>query len=326
MDKSPLVACRNLKKYYTIKNHIIPEKRVLLRAVDDINLDIYKNETVGLVGESGCGKSSFGRTILGLHRPTSGQVFFNDISIGNLTFGNIRPLRKEMQMVFQDPFASLNPRMTIYEAIKAPLDVYNIGTAAEKREKVEQMLDYVGLSKKHMNKYPHEMSGGQRQRVVIARAVILNPSFIVLDEPVSALDVSVRSQVLNLMKDMQQENNLSYLFISHDLSVVNYICDRICVMYLGKILEIASKKELFSEPAHPYTKALLSAILLPDVTKKTKRIILQGDVPNPINPPSGCRFSTRCPYATEICHTQEPKLKNITDNHKAACFNLDKMN
>ena len=310
----------DLKKYYPVNKTIIKEKRKYLKAVDGINLRIYKGETVGLVGESGCGKSTLGRTILKLHQLTDGAIWYKGNQIESYGFEDMRELRKDMQMIFQDPFASLNPRMTIFDAVKAPLDVFKIGTNEERTDKVKKLLNYVGLGENHIYKYPHEMSGGQRQRVVIARAVISNPEFIVCDEPVSALDVSVRSQVLNLMKDMQENMQLSYLFISHDLSVVRYLCDRIAVMYLGRIVEIASKKELFENPVHPYTKALISAIPIPDVKVKTKRIILKGDVPSPIDPPTGCRFHTRCPYATKECAEVMPELKEINSQHQVACI------
>ena len=310
----------DLKKYYPVNKTLIKEKRKYLKAVDGINLRIYKGETVGLVGESGCGKSTLGRTILKLHQLTDGAIWYKGNQIESYGFEDMRELRKDMQMIFQDPFASLNPRMTIFDAVKAPLDVFKIGTNEERTDKVKKLLNYVGLGENHIYKYPHEMSGGQRQRVVIARAVISNPEFIVCDEPVSALDVSVRSQVLNLMKDMQENMKLSYLFISHDLSVVRYLCDRIAVMYLGRIVEIASKKELFENPIHPYTKALISAIPIPDVKVKTKRIILKGDVPSPIDPPTGCRFHTRCPYATKECAEVMPELKDINSQHQVACI------
>ncbi len=312
----------DLKKYYPVNKTIIKEKRKYLKAVDGINLRIYKGETVGLVGESGCGKSTLGRTILKLHQLTDGAIWYKGNQIESYGFEDMRELRKDMQMIFQDPFASLNPRMTIFDAVKAPLDVFKIGTNEERTDKVKKLLNYVGLGENHIYKYPHEMSGGQRQRVVIARAVISNPEFIVCDEPVSALDVSVRSQVLNLMKDMQENMQLSYLFISHDLSVVRYLCDRIAVMYLGRIVEIASKKELFENPIHPYTKALISAIPIPDVKVKTKRIILKGDVPSPIDPPTGCRFHTRCPYATKECAEVMPELKEINSQHQVACIHV----
>ncbi len=322
-ERNILLDTADLKKYYVVKNSIFRNKRKVLKAVDGIDLRVYEGETVGLVGESGCGKSTLGRTILKLHSVTDGVIWYKGNHIENFGFEDMRQMRQKMQMIFQDPFASLNPRMTIFQSVKASLDAFNIGTQAERKERVEELLDYVGLGKNQINKYPHEMSGGQRQRVVIARAMVVNPEFVVCDEPVSALDVSVRSQVLNLMKDMQQKNNLAYLFISHDLSVVRYLCDKIAVMYLGKIVELGSKEEIFEHPAHPYTKALLSAIPVPDINVKTKRIILKGDVPSPLNPPTGCRFHTRCPYATAECSQFEPKLTRLAKGHTVACFHAE---
>lgn len=322
-ERNILLDTADLKKYYVVKNSIFRNKRKVLKAVDGIDLRVYEGETVGLVGESGCGKSTLGRTILKLHSVTDGVIWYKGNHIENFGFEDMRQMRQKMQMIFQDPFASLNPRMTIFQSVKASLDAFNIGTQAERKERVEELLDYVGLGKNQINKYPHEMSGGQRQRVVIARAMVVNPEFVVCDEPVSALDVSVRSQVLNLMKDMQQKNNLAYLFISHDLSVVRYLCDKIAVMYLGKIVELGSKEEIFEHPAHPYTKALLSAIPVPDINVKTKRIILKGDVPSPLNPPTGCRFHTRCPYATAECSQFEPKLTRLAKCHTVACFHAE---
>lgn len=314
-----LLELRDVKKYYTIKNHLLASKRKYLKAVDGFTLNIHEGETVGLVGESGCGKSTLGRTILRLHSINGGEMKFQGKNIEKLNFSEMRPYRQQMQMIFQDPYASLNPRKTLIQSVIEPLDAFGIGTGKERMEKVKDMLKHVGIGKEHMEKYPHELSGGQRQRVVIARSVILDPKFIVCDEPVSALDVSVRSQVLNLMKDLQQEQNLSYLFISHDLSVVRYLCDYVVVMYLGKIVEMASKEELFDHRAHPYNKALLSAIPIPDVTKKVNRIVLEGDVPSPLNPPSGCVFHPRCRYCKDICKEQIPELQEVRDGHKVAC-------
>ena len=275
----PLLEARNIKKYFPVKNASPFAPRRFVRAVDDVSFAIHPGETVGLVGESGCGKSTLGRVLLNLHPATEGSVYYKQKAIEQYSFRQMRPLRREMQIIFQDPYASLNPRMTIYQSIKAPLDVFHLGTENEKRDKVKMILDYVGIDAHQMERYPHELSGGQRQRVVIARAVILDPVFIVCDEPVSALDVSVRSQVLNLMKRLQQDSQLAYLFISHDLSVVRYLCNHVLVMYLGKIVESAPKAMLFENAMHPYTRALLSAIPVPDIHVKSKRIVLTGDVP-----------------------------------------------
>ena len=270
-----------------------------------------KGETLGLVGESGCGKSTLGRTILRLIPATEGQVMYNGEDILTYDKKKMWEMRRKLQIIFQDPYSSLNPRMTVYDLISAPLEVYKVGTKEERREMVEEILQEVGLDKQYLNRFPHEFSGGQRQRIGIARALILNPEFVVCDEAVSALDVSVRAQVLNLMRNMQQKKNLTYLFISHDLSVVRHISDRIAVMYLGSVVEVAEKAQLYSNPIHPYTKALLSAIPLPDVKKKRQRIILEGDVPSAYNPPSGCKFHTRCPYATDRCRQEAPVLQEV---------------
>lgn len=314
-----LMEAVGVKKYFPVKRSMPFEPKRYVKAVDGVDITIHKNETVGLVGESGCGKSTLGRALINLVPATDGKVIYRGNEIQRYNFAQMRPLRRELQMVFQDPYASLNPRMTIYEAVKAPLEVYREGTEEEKFQKVKELLDYVGIGSQHMQKYPHELSGGQRQRVVIARAIILNPSFVVCDEPVSALDVSVRSQVLNLMKKLQEDTGLSYLFISHDLSVVRYLCSHILVMYLGKVVEEAPKAELFTHAVHPYTRALLSAIPIPDIHVKTKRIILTGDVPSPLNPPGGCRFHTRCPYATEVCSAENPPCVELTGGHKVFC-------
>ncbi len=317
-DKRVLLEVKDVKKYFTLsKRPFAPPK--LLKAVDGVDLVVHEGEALGIVGESGCGKSTLGRTILKLHPITGGEVIYNGEHLEGYSLKKMRPFRKDMQIIFQDPYAALSPRMTIFQSVKAPLDVQGGMSEEEKNREVVGMLHYVGVSEFQFHKYPHELSGGQRQRAVIARAMVTRPRFIVCDEPVSALDVSVRSQVLNLMRKAQRDAGVAYLFISHDLSVVRYLCDTVAVMYLGKIVEKASKKELFENPQHPYTKALLSAIPVPDIHYKKERVILQGDVPNAVNPPSGCRFRTRCPYATERCAQEMPQLTDINPDHAVAC-------
>lgn len=312
-----LLTITNLKKDF---GQGFRGKNNVVHALDDINLTVYEGETLGLVGESGCGKSTLGRTVLQLIEPTSGSVQYRGQELTVLKKSQLRTMRRKMQIIFQDPYGSLNPRMSIYQTIKAPLDVFGLGSEEEKRQKAADMLEHVGLSARYLDRYPHEFSGGQRQRVGIARALILNPEFVVCDEAVSALDVSVRAQVLNLMQDLQKEFSLTYLFISHDLSVVKHISDRVAVMYLGAIVELAPKDDLYNKPTHPYTQALLSAIPIPDVGQKGRdRILLSGDVPSPFNIPSGCRFHTRCPYATERCKTECPALREIAPGHFVAC-------
>lgn len=288
---APLLEIRNVKKYYPVKK-VRNGEDISVKAVDQIDLTVNQGEIVGLVGESGCGKSTLGKTILKLHDITGGQILFHGEDITNYTEKQMRPLREKIQIIFQDPYASLNPKKKVVQSVMTPLDVSGKYTKEEKLKKVIDILNEVGLSEKFLEKYPHEMSGGQRQRVVIARALINDPELVICDEPVSALDVSVRSQVLNLLKDLQKERNLTYIFISHDLSVVEYLCDRVAVMYLGRIMELADKKQLYGNPLHPYTRALLSAIPVPDIHAKKDEIILQGEVPSPLNPPKGCLFST----------------------------------
>ena len=320
---APLLEIRNVKKYYPVKK-VRNGEDISVKAVDQIDLTVNQGEIVGLVGESGCGKSTLGKTILKLHDITGGQILFHGEDITNYTEKQMRPLREKIQIIFQDPYASLNPKKKVVQSVMTPLDVSGKYTKEEKLKKVIDILNEVGLSEKFLEKYPHEMSGGQRQRVVIARALINDPELVICDEPVSALDVSVRSQVLNLLKDLQKEPNLTYIFISHDLSVVEYLCDRVAVMYLGRIMELADKKQLYGNPLHPYTRALLSAIPVPDIHAKKDEIILQGEVPSPLNPPKGCLFSTRCAYATERCHKEAPKLVELTDENGAkrsvSCF------
>lgn len=309
---TPLVQVKNLSKYFSIGKQ-------QLKAVDGLDFDIFPGETVGLVGESGCGKSTAGRTIIRLYEPTEGEVLFEGKNIYNQSPRQMSELRKNIQLIFQDPYASLNPRMTIEEVISEPLTIHGVVKGAEKRKRVEELLKLVGLSTDHINRFPHEFSGGQRQRVGIARALALNPKFIVCDEPISALDVSIQAQVVNLLKDLQKEMGLTYLFVAHDLSMVKYISDRILVMYLGKMMELSDSETLCNNPLHPYTQALLSAVPIPDPTLKRERIILKGDVPSPINPPSGCVFRTRCPKAMDICASVVPEWVEHKPGHMVAC-------
>ena len=316
--KSELLDVRNLVKHFPIDNSLD-----VVKAVDGVSFDIKSGETLGLVGESGCGKSTVGRCLLRLHEPTSGEVLFEGKNIVGLPNREMQTLRREMQIIFQDPYASLNPRLSILSIVSEPLKIHGIGNKKEQAERVGDLLKKVGLDPNYMRRYPHEFSGGQRQRIGIARALALNPKLIICDEPVSALDVSVQAQVVNLLQDLQAEFGLTYLFISHGLAVVEHISNRVAVMYLGKIVEIAEGRELYDNPLHPYTKALLSAIPVPDPKKKRERIILKGDVPTPINPPSGCRFRTRCPFAIEECAKVVPELREIQPNHFAACIRVE---
>jgi len=320
-----ILKVENLKKYFPIKMGIIRRTVGNVYAVDDISFSIKKGETLGLVGESGCGKSTTARVILRLLDATAGKVFFDNDDVLKTKKRRLRELRRDMQIVFQDPYASLNPRMTVGMIVEEPLIIHKIGNSASRKSRVKDLLKIVGLSPEHTNRYPHEFSGGQRQRIGVARALALNPRFIVCDEPISALDVSIQAQILNLLDDLQCEFNLTYLFIAHDLSVVRHISDKVAVMYLGKIVEIADSKDIYESPFHPYTVALLSSVPIPDPDKERKRrhIILEGDVPSPINPPSGCHFHPRCPRAIDICSKEEPTLEGYRgdSSHQFACWN-----
>lgn len=318
-EKKVLLEVRNLKKYFPIAGGIFREPTNYVKAVDDVSFTVMEGETLGLVGESGCGKSTLGRSILRLIEPTSGKIMFDGKDISDYGNKQMRLMRQKMQIIFQDPYASQNPRMTVGEFVGEPLDIFNLADGEQKTKKVISLLERVGLDEFSYDRYPHEFSGGQRQRIGIARALSLNPKLIICDEPVSALDVSVRSQVLNLMQDLQNELNLTYLFISHDLSVVKHIATRVAVMYLGRIVEITGKDELYENALHPYSKALLSAINVPDPAVKVKRIVIKGDVPSPANPPKGCHFHPRCPHAMEVCSQIVPELKETADRHFVSC-------
>jgi len=321
-SKQVLLEIKGLKMYFPIFRGILQRKVADVKAVDGLDFQENQGETLGLVGESGCGKSTTGRAILQLYRPTAGVVHFQGTNLTTVKGEDLRRMRRQMQMIFQDPYASLNPRMTVGSIISEPLEVHNIGTRPERLERVRELLRVVGLNPYFINRYPHEFSGGQRQRIGVARALAVNPSFIVCDEPISALDVSIQAQIINLLEDLQEQFGLTYLFIAHDLSVVRHISDRIAVMYLGKIVELADRDELYQNPMHPYAQALLSAVPIPDpvVEEKRKRIILEGDVPTPVNPPKGCHFCTRCPKVMEICHDNEPEFRDYGAGHFVACW------
>lgn len=313
-----LLEARNIKMHFPLKKGMFSRKENFVKAVDGVSFTIKAGETLSIVGESGCGKSTTGRVLMKLLDPTEGRIIFEGEDITDFSADKIRPYRKEFQMIFQDPYASLNPRLTVKEIIEEPLIVHNL-EKSKRQERVIELLEVVGLNKYHANRYPHEFSGGQRQRIGIARALAVNPKLIIADEPVSALDVSIQSQILNLLKDLQEQYNLTYLFIAHDLSVVEHISDRVAVMYLGRIVELTDRDRLFKNPLHPYTKALLSAVPIPDPSAKKNRIVLTGDIPSAANPPSGCTFHTRCPFAKDVCIETTPEYRDYGDNHFVAC-------
>lgn len=323
MLAKPILEVKGLKKYFDIKGGVFGKKVGEVKAVDDVSFTVYEGEILGIVGESGCGKSTTGKSILRLIEPTEGEVLFDGKDVTKLDDEEMRKLRRDMQIIFQDPYASLNPRHTIEKIISEPLLIHGIGDKQSRKEKVKELLETVGLSSYHAARYPHQFSGGQRQRIGIARALAVNPKLVICDEPVSALDVSVQSQILNLMEDLKKEYQLTYLFIAHDLSVVKHISDRVGVMYLGRMVELATKDELYDDPKHPYTKALLSAVPIPDPDAKSDRMILEGDVPSPSKPPTGCAFHTRCPECMEICKTERPAFKQISDKQFVACHLYD---
>jgi oligopeptide transport system ATP-binding protein len=320
-SETPLLQVRHVKKYFPIRKGLLQREVAHVHAVDDVSFEVRAGETLGLVGESGCGKSTLGRTLIRLLEPTAGEIIFQGTHIEKLGRRRLRPLRREMQMVFQDPYASLNPRKRVGTIVSDPMRIHDLGNRAEQKRRVGEILETVGLSPEHYNRFPHEFSGGQRQRIGIARALALRPKLIIADEPVSALDVSIQSQMLNLLDELQNELRLTYLFIAHDLGVVRHVSDRIAVMYLGKIVELSPAEELYTRPIMPYTEALLSAVPIPDpdLAEQRERIVLEGDVPSPINPPSGCRFHPRCRYATDICKQVEPPLVDYGNTHLAAC-------
>lgn len=323
MDKEKLMEIKNLKKYFPVGSSGFFQKPAYVQAVDDVTFDIYKGETLGIVGESGCGKSTMGRLLVTLLDSTSGEILFEGKEVNAIRKNNRKDISKNIQIIFQDPYASLNPRMTIGDIIREPMRINGIASGEELEKRLDTLLNQVGLASYHKDRYPHEFSGGQRQRVGIARAISVNPKLIVCDEAVSALDVSIQAQILNLLDDLQKELGFTYLFIAHGLNVVKHISDRVGVMYLGKLVEIADVDKLYNTPMHPYTQALLSAIPIPNPEKKKERIILTGDVPSPINPPSGCRFHTRCPKCMDMCKQTEPPLVELESGHKVACHLYD---
>ena len=324
-----LIRIDNLKKYFPIYQGFRRRQVGAIQAVDGVSFEIQRGETLGLVGESGCGKSTTGRLLLQLLKPSDGDVYFKDENLAELSEEGLRTKRQNMQMIFQDPYASLNPRMTVAEILEEPLRVHQIGDAQSRMARVSELLRLVGLEQDHANRYPHEFSGGQRQRIGIARALATEPEFIVADEPISSLDVSIQAQIVNLLDDLKQELGLTYLFIAHDLAMVRYLSDRVAVMYLGRIVELGKRDDLFERPLHPYTQGLISSIPIPNPEKEArrKRVVLEGDVPNPANPPTGCRFHTRCPIATDICKTDEPEFRNLAKEgepmHQVACHHAE---
>ncbi len=321
----PLISIRDLMVHFPVGGGLLfSRSSQVVKAVDGVTLDIYPGETFGLVGESGCGKSTLGRAILRLIEPTSGQILFRDQDLAHLSPAAMREQRRHLQIIFQDPYASLNPRMTVNQIIGEPIETFRLAHGPAKRARVQELMELVGLSSRFLKRYPHEFSGGQRQRIGIARALAVDPDFIVADEPISALDVSIQAQIMNLLDRLRREKNLTYLFISHDLRAIRHVSDRVAVMYLGKIVELAEAKAIYSQPLMPYTKALISAVPVPDprIEATRRRIVLEGDVPSPINPPRGCRFHTRCPYAIEACSDIEPQLVQIKPNHFAACIRI----
>jgi len=319
-----LLEVKHLKMYFPIRRGVFRQKVGDIKAVDDVNFEIRRGETFGLVGESGCGKTTIGRSILQLYRPTAGEILFDGVELTEASRGDLRRMRRNMQIIFQDPYASLNPRMSVGSIIEEPLEIHNLYKGKERGERVQELMNVVGLNPYFIKRYPHEFSGGQRQRIGIARALATNPSFIVCDEPISALDVSIQAQIINLLEELQEEFKLTYLFIAHDLSVVRHISDRVAVMYLGKFMELTSRDELYKNPLHPYSQALLSAVPIPDpeVEERRERIILTGDVPTPANPPVGCNFNPRCPVVMDMCRDEEPEFKDAGGGHWVACWRV----
>ncbi len=323
-QREVILRVEGLKKYFPVRRGVFQRHVGNVRAVDDVSFDVYRGETLGLVGESGCGKTTTGRTIIRLYEPTDGQVYFEDVDLASIKGSQLRQMRRKMQMIFQDPYASLSPRMSVLGIVGEPLEVHRVAAGAERQERVAELLQLVGLNPAHMKRYPHEFSGGQRQRIGLARSLALNPDLIICDEPISALDVSIQAQVVNLLEELQEKLGLTYIFIAHDLSMVRHISNRVAVMYLGKIVELTDRDELYGNPLHPYTQALLSAVPVPDpiVEEQRQRIILEGDLPSPAHPPEGCNFNTRCPVAMEQCFEMEPEFIEVEKGHFCACHRV----